>query len=125
MNSNINLRLVLFIFALILLVYLLFTLLSYEKARNRIYYIRGGCEYHRWGCCPDKITSKLDFLGSNCIDDKKINKNREEDIDENRDENRDEDRDEVSVYSKMKDEVDEKCLEKEEEYIKKRNDIWR
>ena len=25
------------------------------------------CKYRRFGCCEDKITPKLDFMGSNCI----------------------------------------------------------
>jgi hypothetical protein len=24
------------------------------------------CKYRRFGCCDDKITPKLDFMGSNC-----------------------------------------------------------
>ena len=24
------------------------------------------CKYRRFGCCNDKITAKLDFMGSNC-----------------------------------------------------------
>jgi len=28
--------------------------------------INTDCKYRRFGCCNDKITPKLDFMGSNC-----------------------------------------------------------
>jgi len=28
--------------------------------------IETDCKYRRFGCCKDKITPKLDFMGSNC-----------------------------------------------------------
>jgi hypothetical protein len=28
--------------------------------------INTDCKYRRFGCCKDKITPKLDFMGSNC-----------------------------------------------------------
>ena len=28
--------------------------------------MKTGCLYKRWGCCPDKLTTKLDPQGSNC-----------------------------------------------------------
>jgi hypothetical protein len=28
--------------------------------------IQTGCLYKRWGCCPDKLTTKLDPQESNC-----------------------------------------------------------
>ena len=127
---NLNIKLLLFIFILILLVYLLITLLSYEKARNKIYYIKGGCNYHKWGCCPDNITSKLDFLGTNCFDDRNKNKkdfeNEELKEDELKEDELKEDelKDHGDIINKIKDEVDNKCLEKEEQFIKKRNKMW-
>ena len=28
--------------------------------------INTDCKYRRFGCCQDKLTPKLDFMGSNC-----------------------------------------------------------
>lgn len=27
----------------------------------------GGCLATRWGCCPDMVTPKYDYAGTNCI----------------------------------------------------------
>lgn len=39
---------------------------SRNKGRRR-HDIVGGCDGTRWGCCPDGVTPKYDYRGSNCV----------------------------------------------------------
>src|SRR3989304_3475066 len=59
-------KLILFLFVLIvILIILLFFIEFMRKSRQPL--IIGGCEGTRLGCCPDGVTSKADYEGSNCI----------------------------------------------------------
>ena len=48
-------------------VYLLYLLyLDYIQQNPTFTDIQNGCLYNRYGCCNDKLTPKLDSMGSNC-----------------------------------------------------------
>jgi hypothetical protein len=53
-----------FIILIIIITYTGIELKNYIT--NNIKYSTTGCLYKRWGCCPDKLTTKLDPQGSNC-----------------------------------------------------------
>lgn len=60
-----------FIILLIIIIYIGKEFKNYVKnfiIENNIQYttMKTGCLYKRWGCCPDKLTTKLDPQGSNC-----------------------------------------------------------
>ena len=55
-----NIFLILFIIILIMLAIYLYLLYSLKND------MKVGCLYNRWGCCPDKLTPKLDDKGTNC-----------------------------------------------------------
>jgi hypothetical protein len=61
--------LLIFIFFIILIIIITYTGIELKNyITNNIKYttIKTGCLYKRWGCCPDKLTTKLDPQGSNC-----------------------------------------------------------
>jgi hypothetical protein len=59
-----------FIILLIIIIYIGKEFKNYVKnlIQDNIKFsnIKTGCLYKRWGCCPDKLTTKLDPQGSNC-----------------------------------------------------------
>jgi hypothetical protein len=61
--------LVIFIFFIILIIVIMYYGIEFKNyIKNNIQYttMKTGCLYKRWGCCPDKLTTKLDPQGSNC-----------------------------------------------------------
>ena len=70
--------LLIFIFFIILIIIIMYYGMELKKyieksiekyiIENNIKFsiIKTGCLYQRWGCCPDKLTPKLDPEGSNC-----------------------------------------------------------
>jgi hypothetical protein len=61
--------LLIFIFFIILIIIITYTGIELKNyITNNIKYttIKTGFLYKRWGCCPDKLTTKLDPQGSNC-----------------------------------------------------------
>lgn len=66
--------LLIFIFFIILIIIITYFGMKFKNyiensiIENNIKFspIKNGCLYKRWGCCPDKLTTKLDPEGSNC-----------------------------------------------------------
>lgn len=50
------------ILVLLLFIFLIVNTCGYIKFSD----IEVSCYYKRWGCCKDKLTEKLDPLGTNC-----------------------------------------------------------
>ncbi len=56
------------VFLTLLVIALLLILLAIlENGKKKLKGILAGCLYTRWGCCHDKITTRLDPWGSNCL----------------------------------------------------------
>jgi hypothetical protein len=65
--------LLIFIFFIILIIIITYTGIEFKNyiknhIEDNIQYssIERGCLSKRWGCCPDKLTTKLDPQGTNC-----------------------------------------------------------
>jgi len=66
--------LLIFIFLIILVIIIIYIGIKFKNyikniiIEDNIKYstMKTGCLYKRWGCCDDKLTTKLDSQGSNC-----------------------------------------------------------
>ena len=55
------------ILIVVLVVVALFALVASEENSMNYILVPLGCKVTRWGCCPDKITVRLDPWGTNCF----------------------------------------------------------
>lgn len=61
-NQTIILSVFLFLILTILIIFVAVELANGKRPTPVI----GGCEGTRWGCCPDGVTAKINWWGSNC-----------------------------------------------------------
>jgi hypothetical protein len=66
LNISRILILIFFLVILYFIVYIIYILyLKYEIKENEDA-VQKNCKLTRWGCCPDKLTPRLDPDGTNC-----------------------------------------------------------
>lgn len=63
---NILLVFIFFVILVIVIIYFGLELKNYIQNNIENSTIKTDCYHRRWGCCPDKLTPKLDPQGSNC-----------------------------------------------------------
>lgn len=59
------------IFFVLIITLSIFTFLIIRRV-DKILEINDKCENTRFGCCPDKLTPKLDQMGTNCVPKRNI-----------------------------------------------------